>query len=363
MAYPYIVAFTEGQHNGKSAKNNWSADDIKNVVTQTQQFGAEKIPITLRHPKNDLPILGWFSKDTVKQGTYKGKAAIFIQPVDAAEGVFENLAQSTFNKVSVSIQKNGVINHLGVVENPGVKDLPSLGEYQFEADEDTESYESEFAFRTWFEDVIARRFEFIGNAFRSIRENMIATDGNTDNADKTFPKELIDNITNELPVLGDDLEWMLSKKIEEKLSPTPSQQFSEEATMTLEQVQAENATLKSQLSDLQGKFDAQQAKLEDDNLRSQFAAYVKEQSTTHKRIAPAQIPFYTTLLFDAAKASNMQFSAGDTDKVQAIKSHIESLPEQNYLFEDTASNGVNVTVGELTEADRKAIADFNKGGY
>lgn len=363
MAYPYIVAFTEGQHNGKSAKNNWSANDIKNVVTQTQQFGAEKIPITLRHPKNDLPILGWFSKDTVKQGTYKGKAAIFIQPVDAAEGVFENLAQSTFNKVSVSIQKNGVINHLGVVENPGVKDLPSLGEYQFEADEDTESYESEFAYKTSFEYRVSWMFENVKTSLLGMRENMIATDGNTDNADKIIPIDTINNLSGDLPVLMDELGQIIEYKIEEKLSPTPSQQFSEEATMTLEQVQAENATLKSQLSDLQGKFDAQQAALEDDRLRSQFSAYVEEQSTTHKRIAPAQKSFYTTLLFDAAKASNMQFSAGDTDKVQAIKSHIESLPEQNYLFEDTASNGVNVTVGELTEADRKAIADFNKGGY
>ena len=67
-----------------------------------------------------------FSKDTVKQGTYKGKAAVLIQPVDAAEGVFENLAQSTFNKVSVSIQKNGVINHLEKLRIRALKTLPSL---------------------------------------------------------------------------------------------------------------------------------------------------------------------------------------------------------------------------------------------
>ena len=164
-----------------------------------------------------------------------------------------------------------------------------------------------------------------------MRENMIATDGNTDNADKIIPIDTINNLSGDLPVLMDELGQIIEYKIEEKLSPTPSQQFSEEAAMTLEQVQAENATLKSlQLSDLQGKFDAQQAALEDDRLRSQFSAYVEEQSTT-QAYCPAQKSFLRCCL-TLQSTSNMQFSAGDTDKVQAIKSHIEELAGTELLI-------------------------------
>ena len=59
--------------------------------------------------------------------------------------------------MSVSI-KERCNKSLRVVENPGVK-TPSLGEYQFEADEDTESYESEFAYKTSFEYRVSWMFE------------------------------------------------------------------------------------------------------------------------------------------------------------------------------------------------------------
>ena len=235
MDFPWLTVFLPGKHATSAPKKVWSEQDVQDIVTNTQKFGAERIPFTYNHPEDNLPIVGFFNKTDIRLGSYDGMPSVQVKPAAFAGGEdgFRSIAKSSHNKPSILVGiYDKIIKHIGLVERPAVKDVPDFASYGFSAAfavaDGTEEITAEFAFeyRTGFEYSIAHRLTVIADFMRTQREAMLIADGNADRADKVLPITMIDELNAELPMLGRDLKWDIQQEIYssiEQLSQTNSQ--------------------------------------------------------------------------------------------------------------------------------------------
>lgn len=119
-----IKIFAEGEHKTKSAKKSWSFLDLVDIVKNTLESGVEKIPFTIHHPRNDLPILGYADPKTLKiEREATGRHVLTIEEREFAEPFKDVLKKVGLNKVSVALTANKVLKHIGLVDAPAVEGL------------------------------------------------------------------------------------------------------------------------------------------------------------------------------------------------------------------------------------------------
>lgn len=370
MSFPWLTVFLPGTHQTSAPKKTWSVEDQKSVVANTKKFGNDMIPFVGGHPKNGLPIFGYFSKDDIRIGEHKGLPAIQVRPSQFAQGGFEALSKSEHDKVSISITK-GVIDHIGFVKNPAVKDLPALGSYQFSADPETESMDGQFAWQTGFEYAVVSRFAALVEVMQGLREDMIAKDGNTDRADKAIPKDLIDTFTTNLPQLSDDLQYMIADEVQKQLSKSKEQPSLFEDNMPNDKKTEDAAKVDAPVVDNTAQFEAANAALKTENeaLTKRIAALETENQTAKfcaavdacvadGRVLPAERDMHIRTLNSLALVDTAHFAADAKTPTEEYIDALKARTPMTAMFGQVATNGVQAP--SKYDDEDKAIEEFNK---
>jgi hypothetical protein len=114
-----IRLFTSGIHNGLS----FSDADINRIAATTREYGADRIPFVLGHPKNDLPVVGYLPKERVVLYRDGEKISIGFDRSSAefSEESLDVLRQMGHNKISVRLEE-GTIKHIGLVTKAAVRE-------------------------------------------------------------------------------------------------------------------------------------------------------------------------------------------------------------------------------------------------
>jgi len=370
---PWLTVFTEGTHSTKAAKKTYTAQDVDAIVNSTRALGSQDIPFTAGHPKNNLPVFGYFKASDVRRGTLNGLATVEVRPAEFADGLIDELAASKINKMSIRIVQNQ-IKHIGFVEKPAVKELPPLSDYTFSADDEGEQSDIDSVLEfsaelgtTMFEYSIADRLSSIGELFAGLRENMIAKDGNTDSADKYLPKEVVSSITGKLSSLASDLSWYVGASVREELKnagnnnqPNYSQFEDETLESNKTKEQTPDATKgNAEFSAMQSRMEAVEAenkRLRGELEEAQFEA-VAEKLLSEKKITPAEKPVVVSTLRGLKAASD--FSADSKD---AYKTYVDSLNARSPLSNITGSVATDGQSAEFAadEAEEKMYQEFNR---
>jgi hypothetical protein len=138
--YSYIPVFWSGTHLNKGDKKEWTVEDVNKIFTNTTAKPG-RIPFTIDHPKNDLPVIGYTDNLNMRLVMDGQRATIEVQPTDFAEQILEQVKASGRKKVSIALSPDDYsIRHIGLVEKPAVKDLPAI---PFEKSEETINFELE----------------------------------------------------------------------------------------------------------------------------------------------------------------------------------------------------------------------------
>jgi len=118
-----IKIFATGTHKTTSAQKSWNLDDLNEVLSKTLAESPDNIPITIHHPKNDLPIFGYADKYTLAIEPDGKRHVLTIGIKEFAEPFMKFFKQSGLDKVSVGLNANKALKHIGLVERPAVEGL------------------------------------------------------------------------------------------------------------------------------------------------------------------------------------------------------------------------------------------------
>ncbi len=135
-----IKIFATGTHKTASVQKSWNLDDLQTIVSRTAAESPDSIPITIHHPKNDLPVFGYADKNSLKIENDGARHVLTIEVKDFAKPFVDFFKQSGLNKVSVGLNANKALKHIGLVERPAVEGLGYAFETVAGADTD-EVYE------------------------------------------------------------------------------------------------------------------------------------------------------------------------------------------------------------------------------
>jgi hypothetical protein len=133
-----IKIFATGTHNTASVQKSWNLDDLKEIVEKTVSGAVRQIPLTLHHPKDDLPIFGYAAADTLKIEPDGDRHVLTIETGSFAQPFCEILRKAGLNKVSVGLAANKALKHIGLVDRPAVEGLGYVFTTRPAADGDTE---------------------------------------------------------------------------------------------------------------------------------------------------------------------------------------------------------------------------------
>lgn len=115
---PFTRLFTAGTHKNLTYTN----EDIARICARSKE-PAQKAPFVLGHPHNNLPIVGWLDRRHL--ATYKEGDKLSIgfkrEHAEFSEESLQALRALKRNKISVRL-KDGIIAHIGLVENAAVSD-------------------------------------------------------------------------------------------------------------------------------------------------------------------------------------------------------------------------------------------------
>jgi len=125
--YPKISVFWNGTHKNRGKKKEWTGDDVRTIFQNTLAQAEDRIPFTIDHPDNDLPVIGWTSKDKLTLLEEGDRVTIQAEPTEFSEAVLDAVKSSGRKKVSVALRGSDLsIRHIGLVEKPAVTDLPAI---------------------------------------------------------------------------------------------------------------------------------------------------------------------------------------------------------------------------------------------
>jgi hypothetical protein len=346
-----MVIFEEGLHKTTATKKQWTKGDLQTVVEKTRQASPSRIPFVMRHPKNNLPVLGYTTPQNIRIGERGGKATIEAMPTEFAEGMLPALAASDLRYFSVSINPDMSLFHIGVTDNPAVKDIPGIDQYQFSANDRVVEIESAAEFAD-------TRMNIVYSRFRKIKEWIIGKWG-TDEANKVMPEDEIILLADERPevptYLTDTLNSLLQNQNNSRLS-------FEEPIMKeeIEQLQRQAADAIENMEKMRSEFSAamdterQQSKERESALlarneeltkrvqhlttmhqRQEFSAFVDELIREGK-VIPAERDYTIDDLMLKAAVGNHQFSDGEKS---AVEKTMEMLKNKQPLmqFSDMAN--------------------------
>jgi len=129
MNLKYFTVFTSGHHDTPSAKKDWSDSDVEQVYNSTLE-NKEKIPFTVKHPKNEsnLPIVAFTDSKNIRLIKEDGKTIIQARPTEISDqSIFDKLKDIFGNKISVRLNANNYgIEHLGMTPAPAVAGVDTI---------------------------------------------------------------------------------------------------------------------------------------------------------------------------------------------------------------------------------------------
>jgi hypothetical protein len=116
-----IRLFTSGTHKSVSGALSFSNQDVDAILLGTQEMAAEQIPFVLGHPKNNLPIVGWLPKNSIRKYTEGEKISLGFDRDDAelSDESMKVIRDFKSNKISVRLE-GGAIRHIGLVTKAAV---------------------------------------------------------------------------------------------------------------------------------------------------------------------------------------------------------------------------------------------------
>jgi|GEM_PF-1962913 len=254
------LVFKSGIHTNEGDQV-WPADRVRGVLDASKRLSPSRIPYTLLHPSDHLPIFGFADRDSLQLRELPGgEVAIDIMPLTFAEGVIPALKGKGLDKISVGLGVDDQIVHLGLVPKPAVK---GLGKVFSEADEaSVGSVDVVFAsadldepvraaFGSMLRSRIAWIFEDLGTWMQGLRDRTIEAKG-LDAADAEVPQYLIENLKRDLPEddpVGDAaIGSAFSQSTDDAMDEETKKKLAR-----LDALEAENATLKTGLSEAQNR--------------------------------------------------------------------------------------------------------------
>jgi hypothetical protein len=207
MTYKRHKIFASGVHKRKDLKQAvWPPDRVREVFEATMEHSPERIPYTYRHPKNNLPVLGWAEKSDLQIFEEGGRTYLSIVPKEMAQEFVSGLIKVGFDALSIGIGKKKELVHIGITDDPAVTGLGDafeasttvppvyLEEVEFEASElDLQAaFDVSWKWRlqSWMDDV--------ASLFQRMRDREIEQNG-IDAADKFLPSYVMDYLKTQLP--------------------------------------------------------------------------------------------------------------------------------------------------------------------
>ena len=303
--YGYIPVFWSGTHLNKGDKKEWTPEDVRTIFYSTKKKGG-KIPFTIDHPKNDLPVIGYTDNYNIRLIEDGVKATIEVQPTDFAEQILKQVKDSGRKKVSIALSPDDYsIRHIGLVEKPAIKDLPAI---PFEKSEETINFELECA-------------------------------------DSIFADLPIEPTVNEKFLSNFNKEKIMDDKPNQKPEPNP----------ILLKFEQENAELKAQLE----KLKAEQSAVQAEKRQLEFKQYLADNHSS--RVTPAIMPKVLRIMTALDGQQEYEFTEDGTviktTPLEEFKALLFTLPEQ-VKFGEFAVNGTADANGE--DILEPIIAEFNK---
>lgn len=121
--------FSSGIHRTPHPKKEWSEFDVAAVFAGTKKLSPVQMPLVLGHPENDLPVLGYLSREALLLKADGGKSLIMVDDEKdasfSAEAI-DSARKSGHNKISVKIKMPEMyIQHIGLVTEAAVAELNS----------------------------------------------------------------------------------------------------------------------------------------------------------------------------------------------------------------------------------------------
>lgn len=303
---------------------------LDRVVNASQATTRSTFPLVKGHPKQDDPQYGSVSFKSVKR---EGDAVVAELNVHD-DSVAEEIKAKKYSYHSLKFSPaTGAIYHVGILgaKLPAIPDLPPI-ELSGQDDESSVSVV----------ELADGRMPVVGLMLRRMRDKMIEDGMTAEEADKIIPADELGSLESYQPEIPEylygevDKLWSRMYEISSKLmelsaSNSVQNQFqlstNEEAeTMTLEQLQAENARLKQQLEVQQ----VENAKLAQEREEAELSAFL-ESPEILRRITPAKKE-QALLLLRSAGVDVVELSSGEGEEPtkisprEMLKKFIADLP-------------------------------------
>jgi uncharacterized protein YfcZ (UPF0381/DUF406 family) len=186
----WFTIFWNGRHNNSGAKKEWTPEDVERIYEANKD---REIPLTIRHPEDDLPIIG-FAKGLRKK-IQDGKVVLEAQLKKISKAILERLKELNFDKVSIALEPDlATIRHIGFVENPAIEGLPPV-QFENSVEIDVSQLLEEFKMQEEFEKVSKEKAE-LEKELEALKEELRKT--KRENARIRFEAETKE-LTRELP--------------------------------------------------------------------------------------------------------------------------------------------------------------------
>jgi hypothetical protein len=272
------LVFKSGIHTNEGDQV-WPASRVRGVLDVSKRLSPSRIPYTLLHPSDHLPIFGFADRDSLQlRELPSGEVGIDIMPLTFAEAAIPALKGRGLDKVSVGLGKDDEIVHLGLVPKPAVK---GLGNVFSEAGEQASAGEMEVMFssseldhpvRAAFGSILRSSLQWkmsdIADWMRRMRERIIEQ-SSVEEADKQVPAYLIESIGSPLPddePSGDSV----GNHFSDNSTQTDMDEETKNKLARLDALEAENASLKTQRDDAQRRA----ADLEDSESKRKIKVFL-----------------------------------------------------------------------------------------
>lgn len=253
------LVFKSGIHTNEGDQV-WPADRVRGVLDASKRLSPSRIPYTLLHPSDHLPIFGFADRDSLQLRELPGGAVgIDVLPVTFAESAVSALKGKGFDKISIGLGKHDEILHLGLVPKPAVTGLGTVFSESVEeglvgeVEVVFESADLDNPVRQAFGSMLRSRigwvFEDLASWLQGLRDRTIEAKG-LDAANAEVPQYLIENLKRDLP----DDEPVGDAAVGNAFSQSTDAAMDEETRRRLarlDALEAENATLKTGLSEAQ----------------------------------------------------------------------------------------------------------------
>ncbi len=214
MAYKRHLIFKTGIHNPAKGERVWTAEKVRMLYENTLAHSPDKIPYTIKHPSNHLPIFGFAKKSDLKLHERGGEVYISAVPSEFANSFVALLKQTSFDKPSIAIGANGEILHIGLVDKPAVEGVEAV--FEKAVSEVVEEIEQVFSLEdiqvisdlsgvmTTLSDLLERVKRLIGQL----------TSGSGEEFEKVVKGDELKELRAQVEVLRSEREAMLREKAE-----------------------------------------------------------------------------------------------------------------------------------------------------